>query len=150
MKTVTLDLDKEEVGQAKMRSPENIILREAKIKILAYKGAFQGLADENEIARSKKGQIPHNFDIHYLVPLSCKNAEIAITNMVVMEKKACQWLRNHLYQPSIRKCGRGNSCVVYTPELDVNKVVTFQDIRPFIESYESNAQRFRATIGKSR
>ena len=146
MQSITLILDEEGTSQIRRKDSDNIILRKAKLKMLAYKGAFDGLISQREIAEAKKGLCPKGFEVHHIIPLNCKNTESTIPNMVVIEESAHTWLHNNIYTPALMKCKPGQMCIINLPDFDRQQVLTLAKIQPFIDSYLENQRRIKASV----
>ena len=136
---------------------DNSILRKAKIKMVAYKGGFDGICSKREIAEAKKkGLCPTGFEVHHVIPLNCKESTLSVDNMVIIDSKAHKWLHDNLYTPALIKCQEGQYCYIRIPDMDKDKAITIKDIQPFIDAYNDNQRRIayskigtiRACIGK--
>lgn len=146
MFSLTLELDAVGAAQKKRADSDNVILRQAKIRMLAYKGKFDPYCSEQEIAMAKKGSCPQLFCVHHLVPLACKNSDVSIKNLIVLDKITHAYLHNRLYSPALRKCQPGQSCVVQLPDMDPNEILVWDDVMPFAMAFEADKRRLEQII----
>ena len=125
-------------GDLKRKEIESAIMRKAKIKMLAYQGAFNDLFTHEQIYKAKKfGYLPDGYEVHHIVPLCCTNTSYDLNNMVVIDKRSHTWIHNNLYTPSLAMCKEGQSCAVWVPAFDPTKVFTHKDLEPFIHEWNT-------------
>ena len=145
MKHLELILDDPGISKTRRSDTDNIILRKAKIKMLAYKGKFDGFK-QWEIKEAKEGLCPRGIEVHHIIPLNCKNTRIDLDNMVVIDKKSHNWLHNNIYTPSLSKCQVGQSCFIWLPDMNTGEIITWSDIFPFVVIFEKEKQRLMKSI----
>lgn len=148
MKTLELILDESGKGKERRRDTDNTLLRQAKIKMLAYKGEFDKYCSAFEVADAKKGYCPHQFEVHHIIPLVCSNTSFTLNNMVIIEKKAHSWLHKNIIDPALARCKVGQSCSVFIPDFDTEKIMTVAEMMPFIHSFEANKRRIARNINE--
>ena len=141
MKNLEIILDEQGKSEERRKSIDNVFLRKAKIKIVAYKGGFDGLASEEEIRLAKlRGVMPKGFELHHIKPLCSKTCEISLENMVIMDS-ASHKLLHRLYDRQLRHCRVGMMACVYIPDFDVNKVSTKKTFDPDFLRYLKEKER---------
>lgn len=144
MNNVELILDDVGAGFKKRNDPQNTILRKAKVRIMAYQGAFDGLFNDDERKSARKfGLLPDNFEVHHIVSLCCKNTSFELSNMIVMDKAAHKWLHKNIYSPQLAMCKPGQSCSIWLPEMDVSQVITIDRLQPFIDAWTAYQSRMK-------
>lgn len=141
MKSLLLTRDVDGASSEKRKDTDNIILRRAKIRMLAYKGAFDNYCNQYEIAEAKKGFCPNGFEVHHIIPLNCSNSTLEIDNMLVIDKKAHTWLHNNIYSPALAKCEVGQDCKIFLPDYDPKEVLTWEKIQPFVRMFQFEISR---------
>lgn len=141
---VELILDDAGASVRKRNDPQNTILRKAKVRIMAYQGAFDGIFTDDERKSARKfGLLPDNFEVHHIVSLCCKNTSFELSNMVVMDKAAHKWLHRNIYNPQLALCKPGQSCSIWLPEINVSQVLTMERLQPFIDSWTAYQSRLK-------
>lgn len=149
MKDVELILDDVGAGFKKRNDPQNTILRKAKVRIMAYQGAFDGIfTDEQRKSARKFGLLPDNFEVHHIISLCCKNTSFELSNMIVMDKAAHRWLHKNIYGPRLAMCKVGQSCNIWLPEMDVSQVMTIDRLKPFIDAWTTYQSRIKLGMQK--
>lgn len=146
-------------SQKKRDAYDNEFLRKAKIRIMAYKNAFDGIWTPDEIRQAKlKGNIAKGYNVHHIRPLGTEESTFDLDNMVVMDRRSHTWLHREIYDPALSLCQVGQSCAIWLPEMDVNKVIRWQDIEEFAKEYTEYRKKYyggvnvprRNTTAKSR
>lgn len=142
MKNLELILDDVGMGEIRRNSLENKILHDAKVRIMAYKGCFDGLATPREIHLAKiKGVIPKGFEIHHIIPLCCKNTSIALDNMVIMDSSSHRFLHRHIYDRQLSRCIRGGMACVFVPDFDLWRIARYETFDETFLRYIKQRQR---------
>ena len=136
VKSINMTLEETGESQKKRLDYENIFLRKAKIKVLAYKGAFDGIFTPAQIRDAKiKGNLPNGYAVHHIYPLGTKEAKFDLDNMVIMDKRTHNYFHREIYDPALKKCKPGQSCSIWLPDMDTTKVITWKDIEVFAREY---------------
>lgn len=142
MKSIEITYEGLGAGDIKRKDVVCHLMKSVKVRILAYKGAFDGVFSPEELHKAKvKGTLPKGYSVHHIYPLCSKEGTFTLSNMVVMEDRAHRWLHNAMYSPSISKCEAGQRCCVWIPDMDIDKLVKYNDILPFITSWNDNQIR---------
>ena len=143
MKHLELTRDYDGVSDDRRKDTDNLILRKAKIKMIAYKGGFDRYCNPREIADAKNGFCPKKFEVHHIIPLNCMNTSFQLDNMVVIERNAHTWLHRNIYTPALEKCLPGQFCYILMPDIDPSKILTWNDIYPFVVSFDRNERLYK-------
>ena len=150
MKHLELILDAQGMSRERREDTDNIILRRAKIKMLAYKGKFDKYCKPWDIAQAREGLCPRGFEVHHIIPLCCSNTRIELDNMVVIDKKSHNWLHTNIYTPALTKCEVGQSCYIQLPDMDTREIITWDTILPFVVSFERERKRTLDNLRKEK
>lgn len=144
MMNVHLILDDSGMGLKRRSDPQNLILRKAKVRIMAYQGAFDELLNSEQRRSARKfGSLPDEYDVHHIISLCCKNTTYELSNMLVIDKPAHKWLHKNIYTPQLALCQPGQSCSIWLPDLDVTQVMTMNKLMPFINEWTAYQSRMR-------
>lgn len=143
MRSIRLTLDEAGESQKKRDAYENEFLRKAKIRIMAYQGKFDGIWTPEEIRAAKlKGNVAHGYTVHHIYPLGTKEARFDLDNLVVMDRKTHNYLHREVYDPSLRKCKAGMSCSIWLPDMDVTKLIRWDDIKDWAQEYAEYKKKY--------
>lgn len=143
MKSLELTYDGLGSGDAKRKDVLCGLMKKVKVKYLAYLGSFNGVFSPLEIHRAKiDGVLPTGYSVHHIFPLCSKESTFDLNNMVVIENKAHKFIHDNLITPVLRLCKEGDSCSVWIPDMDKNKLITYESIVPFIEAWKVYKKRY--------
>ena len=136
MKSLELTLDDYGMGLQRRKDHAFNVMSKAKVRILAYYGAFDGIFNHEQKRQAKLfGALPKGYDVHHIIPLCCENTSYFLSNMVVMETSAHKWLHRNIINPQLAKCQPHQSCSVWIPDFNYNELFTMEKLQPFIESW---------------
>ena len=114
------------MSDVRRKSIENQILKKAKIRIVAYKGGFDGLVSKEEIYNAKvRGLMPQGFETHHIIPMCCRNTRMTLDNMVIVDSATHKFLHRYVYDKALNKCTPGQMTTVFLPDFDINKVLRY-------------------------
>jgi len=129
-------------GDLRRKDIECQLMKKVKVRLMAYKGAFDNVFSPEDLHKAKlNGTLPKGYSVHHIYPLCSREATFSLSNMVVMENKAHKFLHDCLYSPAISRCAEGQSCCIWLPKMDIDNLVTYDSIRPFIEAWIENETR---------
>ena len=151
MQNVHLTLDDYGMGQKRRSDHCYNVMSKAKVRILAYYGAFDGLFNHDEKRQAKLfGALPDKYAVHHIIPLSCENTNYFLSNLLVIDETSHKWLHKHIYTPQLALCKPHQSCSIWLPEFNLNEVLTIEKLQPFINDWNEYQQRYRNNQGLQR
>lgn len=144
MNNLNLTLDEFGAGQQRRKDHAFNVMSKAKVRILAYYGAFDGVFNHAQRREAKLfGALPKGYDVHHIIPLSCENTSYFLNNLIVMETSAHKWLHRHIYTPQLAKCKPHESCNVWLPDFPPNELFTMEKLQPFINAWNEHQRMYR-------
>lgn len=147
MQSLELTLDEFGAGQKRRNDHAFNVMSKAKVRILAYYGAFDGVFNHDERRKAKLfGALPKGYEVHHIIPLSCQNTSYFLNNLLVIEESAHRWLHRNLYQPQLNLCQPYQSCSIWIPDFNLNELFTMEKLQPFINDWNEYQQRYH--LGK--
>ena len=142
MKNLELILDKVGEADIKRKSIENQLLKKVKVQLVAYKGGFDGLVEGRELHLAKiRGILPKGFEVHHIIPLCCKNTQISLENMVIMDSASHRLLHRYIYDRALSLAREGQLVCVFIPDFNLDTVSTFKRFEPKFLQYLKERQR---------
>lgn len=125
-----IELVRDEAGKSRLLYSSSAcrILKEAKVKIAAYRGELNEWLTQEELWIAKKeGKLPSRLNLHHIIPLCCKNTSLEPHNLSIIEKQCHIWIHKHIYDPLITRMQAGERTVIAYPKKD--SVITFNDLK---------------------
>ena len=145
MRSLKLTLDDYGIGKQRRKDHAFNVMSKAKVRVLAYYGAFDSVFNHAQRREAKLfGTLPNGYDVHHIVPLACEDTSYFLSNMVVMETSAHKWLHRNIYNPQLAKCKPHQSCSVWLPDFPTNEIFTMEKLQPFIDSWNARQLALRA------
>ncbi|MDR2901695.1 MAG: hypothetical protein LBU87_01110 [Lactobacillales bacterium] len=106
------------------------------VKWLWRKGCLDKYADVINLERARRGKIPHGFDVHHLIPLSCGGTN-HVSNLCLIERSLHKFINKKCFDPALRNLKIGESVDIELP--DFKKVALRRDYNWFIDQKLQNA-----------
>ena len=144
MRSLELTLDDYGMGLQRRKDHAFNVMSKAKVRILAYYGAFDGIFNHAQRREAKLfGALPDGYDVHHIVPLACENTSYFLSNLIVMETSAHKWLHRHIYNPQLALCQPHQRCSVWIPDFPTNELFTMEKLQPFINDWTEDQNRYK-------
>lgn len=88
----------------KQRSFYKSRVRKMFVKWCAFKGYFDGVLTDKEIAEAKKGTLPKDLDVHHMVPLNASAQPFvnSFKNLTVLHKNTHKRINRQIFQPQLQ------------------------------------------------
>lgn len=119
-----------EVTKALRKDFDHRDLNHKFVKWLYRKGFLDKYADLINLERAKRGKIPHGFDVHHILPISCGGTN-HVSNLCLIEKSLHKFINQKCFDPVLRRLKIGETGTVEIP--DFPKVALRRDFNSFID-----------------
>ncbi len=100
------------------------------VKWLYRKGYLEPYKDKINLERSKRGKIPHGFDVHHIIPLSGGGTN-HVSNFCLIERSLHRFINKKCFDPAVRNLRVGETVEIELP--DFPKVALRRDFNGFID-----------------
>ncbi len=100
------------------------------VKWLYRKGYLEPYKDKINLGRSKRGKIPHGFDVHHIIPLSGGGTN-HVSNFCLIERSLHKFINKKCFDPAVRNLKIGETVEIELP--DFPKVALRRDFNGFID-----------------
>ncbi len=100
------------------------------VKWLYRKGFLDAYQDKINLARAKRGKIPHGFDVHHIIPLSGGGTN-HVSNFCLIERSLHKFINKKCFDPAVRNLRIGEAVDIELP--DFPKVALRRDFNGFID-----------------
>lgn len=128
--TLHLTVQPPEITRYYRRDFEKRDLNHKFVKWLYRKGLLDRYADIINLERAKRGKIPHGFDVHHILPISCGGTN-HVSNFCLIERSLHKFINKKCFDPALRGLKIGESVDIEIP--DFPKVALKRDYNGFID-----------------
>lgn len=128
--TLNVTVQPPEVTKALRKDFDRRDLNHKFVKFLYRKGFLDKYADIINLERARRGKIPHGFDIHHILPISCGGTN-HVSNLCLIEKSLHKFINKKCFDPVLRRLKIGETATIEIP--DFPKVALRRDFNAFID-----------------
>lgn len=128
--TLHVTVQPPEVTKALRKDFDRRDLNHKFVKWLYRKGFLDKYADIINMERAKRGKIPHGFDVHHILPISCGGTN-HVSNLCLIEKSLHKFINKKCFDPVLRQLKIGQTGTIEIP--DFPKVALRRDFNGFID-----------------
>lgn len=128
--TLHVTVQPPEVTKALRKDFDRRDLNHKFVKWLYRKGFLDKYADIINMERAKRGKIPHGFDVHHILPISCGGTN-HVSNLCLIEKSLHKFINKKCFDPVLRQLKIGQTGSIEIP--DFPKVALRRDFNGFID-----------------